>query len=121
MGDMPFFGSITTGGGGTTNYDALSNKPVINLSGDPIVINQLDTGVYNIEGTWVMTEDDTAKTTLADDLFYVSNTETECKLTWISAGSIATFSVVAGGSASDIESDSVATVDEIMEDMVGTF
>ena len=67
MSDLPFFsGGGTGGGGGTgvTSYDALTNKPVTNLSGSPIIISTLDTGVYNIDGTWAMTSDDPARETL---------------------------------------------------------
>ena len=75
MADIPFFGGVATSGGGsggTTNYDMLINKPVINVSGDPVVICDLETGVYNIEGTWSITSDDVKRETLKDDLFYVS-------------------------------------------------
>lgn len=124
MADMPFFGGVvSTGGGtgGTTDYDALSNKPVTNLTGSPVVICELETGVYNIEGTWAMTADDTAKETLNDDLFYVFNDENECKLTWISAGEIHTYHVSAGGTVSDVVEDSIATTDEVVSSLVGSF
>ena len=119
--DMPFFSGGGGGGGGTTDYDALSNKPVVNLSGNPVVIAELATGVYNIDGTWAMTSDDTPKATLRDDLFYVSNENGETKLTWITAGKIETFSVPEGGTAEDIETGDVPTTDTIAEDLVGSF
>lgn len=122
MADMPFFpGGGGGGSGGTTDYDALSNKPVTNLIGDPIVIATLETGVYNIEGTWAMTSDDTPKVTLKDDLFYVSNENGEVKLTWITAGKINTYSVVDGGTAEDIVEDDVPTSSSISEDLVSDF
>lgn len=123
MADMPFFGGVVSGGGtgGTTDYDALSNKPVVNLNGSPVVICELETGVYNIDGSWVMTADGAAKETLKDDLFYVFNGETECKLTWISAGQIHTYHVPSDGTASDVVEDSIATTDEVMSSLVGSF
>lgn len=124
MADMPFFGGVVSGGGGgggTTDYDALSNKPVVNMTGTPVVICELETGVYNIDGTWAMTTDDTQKETLKDDLFYVFNDETECKLTWISAGKIHTYHVPTGGTASDIEEDSIATTEDVVASLIGSF
>lgn len=124
MADIPFFGGVATSGGGsggTTNYDMLINKPVINVSGDPVVICDLETGVYNIEGTWSITSDDVKRETLKDDLFYVSNDDVECRLTWISAGTFHTYQVPSGGSASDINEDALATADGIISQMVGQF
>lgn len=87
------------GSGGVSDYDQLTNRPVINIAGTGIVISSLATGVYNIEGTWKITDDDVERETLADDLFYVMNDGTESKLTWISAGQIKTYGVPTGGSA----------------------
>ena len=124
MADMPFFSGGGDGGGGsggTTNYNALSNKPVTNLTGSPIVIAELATGVYNIDGTWAMTSDDTPKTTLKDDLFYVSNESGEVKLTWVTAGKIYTYTVPEGGTAEEIIEDEIPTVGSISYDLVGGF
>ena len=123
MADMPFFsgGGAGGGGGGTTDYDALSNKPVTNLSGNPVIISALATGVYNIEGTWAMTSDDTPKVTLKDDLFYVANENGETKLTWITAGKINTYSVADGGTAEDIITGDVPTTADIADDLVSDF
>lgn len=120
--DMPFFSGGSGGGsGGTTNYDDLKNKPVTNLTGDPVVISTLESGVYNIEGTWAMTADDEPKITLKDDLFYVSNENGETKLTWITAGKINTYSVPDGGTASDINEGDVPTTETIADDLVSDF
>ena len=54
----PSGGGESGGGGGTTNYDQLSNRPVQNISGDPVVISTLTSGVYNIDGSWVITADE---------------------------------------------------------------
>ena len=124
MADMPFFGgAISSGGGtgGTTDYDALSNRPVTNLTGHPVVISELASGVYNIDGTWAMTADDTPRETMKDDMFYVYNGESGCRLTWITAGDIHTYRVSADGSAGDIEEDSVATTEDIVDSLVGSF
>ena len=119
--DMPFFSGGSGGWGGASDYDALSNQPVVNLTGDPVVIAELETGVYNIDGTWAMTRDDEPKATLRDDLFYVSNENGESKLTWITAGKINTYFVPEGGTADDIETGDIPTTDMIAEDLVGSF
>lgn len=124
MADMSFFpggGDGGGGSGGTTNYNALSNKPVTNLTGNPIIIAELATGLYNIDGTWAITSDDTPKATLKDDLFYVSNENGEVKLTWITASKINTYSVPEGGTSKDIVEDSIPTVSSISYDLVGGF
>ena len=123
MADMPFFPGGGSGGGsqGTTNYDILTNKPVTNVIGSPVVISNLATGIYNIEGTWAMTSDSTPIETLNDDLFYVRNDGGICKLTWITAGEINTYSVPEGGTAEDVTWDSVPTTDKIAENLVGGF
>jgi len=117
MADMPFFGGVVSAGGGTggtLNYDALTNKPVVNITGSPVVISELETGVYNIEGSWSLTADDTERVSLKDDLFYVSNDETGCKLTWITAGEIRTYSIPVDGTADDITEDTVESTGEVI-------
>lgn len=126
MADLSWISALTNQGGGggfggVSDYDQLTNQPVINIAGTGIVISSLATGVYNIEGTWKITNDDVERETLADDLFYVMNDGTESKLTWISAGQIKTYGVPAGGSAADIKEDAIATAEEVVRDMVGTF
>lgn len=68
-----------------------------------------------------MTKDGTPKQTPKDDLFYVSNNDDICKLTWITAGSIHTYSVKADGVSSDIVEDSIATTGEVLNSLVGSF
>jgi hypothetical protein len=125
MADLSWISALVDqgsgGGGGVTDYDQLSNRPVINISGSGIVISSLATGVYNIDGTWKLTDDDEERETYADDLFYVMNDGTGCKLTWISAGQIKTYGVTDGGSIDDVTENSIATAEEVARDMVGTF
>lgn len=126
MADLSWISALTDqgvggGSGGVSDYDQLQNRPVINIAGTGIVISSLATGVYNIEGTWKMTNDDVERDTLADDLFYVMNDGAESKLTWISAGQMKTYGVSAGGSAADIKEGTIATAEEIVRNMVGTF
>lgn len=97
------------------------NRPVTNIAGTGTVISALETGVYNIEGTWKLTPDDIERETLADDLFYVMNNGAESKLTWISAGQIKTYGVPVGGTAADITEGSIATTEEVVRNMVGVF
>lgn len=124
MGDISWFSALvkgTGGGGGSSDYDQLSNKPVINISGTGIVITSLTTGVYNIDGTWKITADDDERSTFKDDLFYVLNDDDQTKLTWISAGTIKTYSVSNDGTKEDIVEDSIATSSEVIAQMVGVF
>lgn len=125
MADMSFFpsGGGSSGGGGTgvTDYNQLSNRPVINLTGDNVVISQLTTGVYNIKGTWKITEDDVVRGSENDDLFYVLNDGEICKLTWLCAGQIKQVTAPIGGKAEDITIDDVATTGDITGQLVGDF
>lgn len=89
-----------SGGGGTTNYDQLANRPVQNVSGNPVVISTLPSGVYNIDGSWAITADSKQRATYKDDLFYVLNENGVCKMTWITAGDIYTYSSQNCGDAS---------------------
>lgn len=100
-------GGGSGGGGGTTNYDQLSNRPVQNVSGNPVVISTLSSGVYNIDGSWVITADGEPRATYKDDMFYVSNENGVCKMTWSTAGEIYTYSSQNGGDASSVEEDRV--------------
>lgn len=114
-------GSSGGGSGGVSDYNLLQNRPVVNISGDSVVINALSTGVYNIDGTWKMTPDDAERTTGKDDLFYVFNDGAGSRLTWVSAGQIKTFGVPDGGAAADITESEVATVDDVANQLVGDF
>lgn len=109
------------GSGGVSDYNELQNRPVINITGTDVVISGLTTGVYNIDGTWKMTADDTERTTGKDDLFYVFNDDSGCRLTWISAGVIKTFGVPSGGTVSNITESETATVEEVANQLVGNF
>lgn len=125
MADMSFFpsGGGSSGGGGTgvTDYNQLSNRPVINLTGDNVVISQLTTGIYNIKGTWKITDDDKIRGSEDDDLFYVLNNGETCKLTWLCAGQIKKVTAPIGGKAKDIVIEEVATTGDIVDQLVGTF
>lgn len=126
MADLSWIPALTDQGGsggssGVSDYDQLKNRPVTNITGSGIVISALETGVYNINGTWKLTTDDEERETLADDLFYVMNNGAEIKLTWISAGQIKIYGIPDGGSISDVTEDSIATIDEVVRSMVGTF
>lgn len=85
MADLSWISALTNQGGGggssggVSDYDQLKNRPVTNIAGTGTVISALETGVYNIEGTWKLTPDDIERETLADDLFYVMNNGAESK------------------------------------------
>ncbi len=134
MADMSWIDAlvIRSGGGGSgvggvTSYDQLTNRPIQNVSGSPVVVSRLPSGVYNIDGTWVITADESPRDTRKDDMFYVLNENGVCKLTWITAGDIFTYSSQIDGNASSIVEDKVTKEsDETgaggnISDMVGTF
>ena len=114
MADLSWISALTNQGGGggssggVSDYDQLKNRPVTNIAGTGTVISALETGVYNIEGTWKLTPDDIERETLADDLFYVMN-------------KIKTYGVPVGGTAADITEGSIATTEEVVRNMVGVF
>lgn len=128
-------GGGTGGGSGVTSYDQLTDRPIQNVSGSPVVISKLPSGVYNVSGTWAITDDDKPKVTHKDDLFYVLNDDEGCKLTWITAGQIFTYSAPVSASASGIVEDRVTKESDCencsggggsgedvdADDLVGTF
>lgn len=125
MADLNWASALTNlgggGSGGVSDYNLLQNRPVINIAGTGVVISELTTGVYNIDGTWKMTSDDNERATAKDDLFYVFNDESGSRLTWVSAGKITTFGVPSGGTAEDITESETATVEEVANQLVGHF
>lgn len=125
MADLNWASALTNFGGGgfagVSDYNLLQNRPVINIAGTGVVISGLTTGVYNIDGTWKMTEDDNERATGKDDLFYVFNDESGNRLTWVSAGKIKTFRVPSGGTAEDITESETATIEEVADQLVGYF
>jgi len=57
---------------GTTNYNELDNRPIINLTGIlPVDFSSLDVGVYNVTGNYKYGADDTTKTWDAPNMVYV--------------------------------------------------
>lgn len=127
MSDVSFLVSMvnksgnSTEGGGTTNYDMLTNQPIRNISGTKVNLSTLDSGVYSISGTWCMCADDVERDTPNDDLFFVSNGNDSCTVTRISAGHIYTLSLPIGGTAANIEDGAVATWGDLADSMVGDF
>lgn len=114
-------GESGEGGGGTTNYDKLTNQPIQNINGVKVNLSTLNSGVYNISGTWCVCADDVERNTPEDDLFFVDNGDSGCTVTRISAGHIYTLSLPAEGTAADIEEGAVATVGDLVDNMVGEF
>ena len=129
MADLSWAAALTelggSGGGGgsagVSDYNQLANRPVTNLTGDNVVISQLETGVYNISGTWKIVESDEVRGTENDDLFYVLNDGTTCKLTWLCAGQIKKVTAPVGGTAKDIVIEDIATAEDIFAQLVGEF
>lgn len=118
--------SETGGGSSTTNYDQLSNRPIQNISGNPVIISTLQSGVYNIDGSWAITPDSKPRKTYKDDMFYVLNEDGMCKMTWITAGEIYTYSSKKDGDASGVEEDRIAKENDFKEhnnpdDLIGGF
>ena len=58
---------------------------------------------------------------MKDDLFYVSNDENGCKLTWVTASGIHLYSVAKDAAAEGIQEDTVASAKEVVDRLVGDF
>lgn len=124
MEDISFWGNggKGSGGSGTNNYNELINKPVHNLSGNPVVLVSLPTGIYNISGTWAILNDSDTFDTPDDDLFYITNnTVIGCKVTRVSSNGVYVITCPVGGTAEDVVYDAVATTEEVLNSLWGTF
>lgn len=65
-------GVIADDGRGTTNYNELDNRPIINLTGVlPVDFSSLGVGVYNVTGNYKYGADDATKTWDAPNMVYV--------------------------------------------------
>lgn len=61
-----------SGGGGTTNYNELDNKPITNLTGIlPIDFSLLEIGVYNVKGNYKYSSDEETHTWLNSNIVQV--------------------------------------------------
>lgn len=127
MADLSWATALTDNGGsgsgstGVSDYDQLTNRPVINLTGENVVVSQLTTGVYNISGTWKITDDDETRNSDNDDLFYILNNGEVCKMTWLCAGQIKKVVAPINGTVDEIIIENVATTEDIFNQMVGEF
>jgi hypothetical protein len=113
---QPFFtiGNVSGGsggggdGGGTSDYDQLSHKPIANLSGDPIVIATLLTGVYKITGSWSLLDGSAVTAATDGGIFFVENTPQTYKVTVLQANSIVSAACPVDGTEADIIVDNMA-------------
>lgn len=130
MADISFWGNSGSGssGSGASDYNKLMNRPVqnISVSGSPVILSSLATGVYNISGTWAILKNSEVFSTPDDDLFYVTNTsEQGCNVTRVSSNGVYVITCPFGGTVSDIVYNTVATVAEVtaevMDSLWGTF
>ena len=63
-----FYGNVVIGGGGggISNYNELTNKPIINLTGlTAINLSTLNEGLYNVKGNYIYNAADTKVKTFA--------------------------------------------------------
>ena len=114
----------SSGGGTVTNYDQLTNRPIQNVSGNPVIISKLPSGVYNIDGTWSITLESEQHATHKDDMFYVLNENGMCKMTWITAGEIYTYSSEIDDNKSSVVEDRVTKESDCKnhsDNLIGTF
>lgn len=125
MADLSFIpglvGGGCTGDNSAYDYNNLKNRPVSNINGTGIVIYDLESGVYNIDGTWKLTDDDVERETLSDDLFYVLNNGNERKLTYVSAGHITKYIIPKDGMIINVKQEEMATVDDVIKNLIGHF
>lgn len=65
-------GVIADEGRGTTNYNELDNRPIINLTGVlPVDFSSLDVGVYHVTGNYKYGADDVTKTWNTPNMVYI--------------------------------------------------
>jgi hypothetical protein len=105
---QPFITAQSGSGSGTTDYNQLIGKPIQNLTGSPVVLSTLPTGVYKITGSWSLLEGSATTTATADDVFLVENTSTDYKVVVLQAEAITSITCPVGGTEGDIVTDSVA-------------
>lgn len=78
------------------DYNTLGNKPIINMVGslaEPIVIGNLDNGVYSITGQYKLYDSvDTIYSSSSNHLFLVDKSETDTQIRELSARKISTYS-----------------------------
>lgn len=107
------------GGGGTGNYNDLTNKPITNLASGA-VMTALNTGIYKVAvGTWKMTADDSAREARGDELFYVykNSTAGTTSVTQVTDSKVSLFTVPTSGTAASISTKTLLAY----EDLVSTF
>ena len=74
-------GSIRPGGGGTNNYDLLNNIPIVNVTGDDIILSRLETNVYKVIGSYHICDNDaTLRISTAGQVFFVDQYNTVCDI-----------------------------------------
>jgi hypothetical protein len=114
MGDVSFYGGgrRKSVAAGAVSYNELSNRPIINVAGYPVILIELPTGIYNISGTWAAISDSEAFESPADDLFYIVNSGDGFKAVRISAEGVYTISY---SEASGVVYDTIASVGDAVE------
>lgn len=70
---------IAEGGNGSSNYNELDNKPIINLTSsatNPIIVDTLEQGIYKINGQYKISSlVNTTFISMIGDLIYIDKTE----------------------------------------------
>lgn len=77
------YGGISSGSNGTSDYNDLLNKPIINIVGttqSPIILNTLNYGEYMIKGSFIYTKKDSnIKTISFQNYILISKDEVTLK------------------------------------------
>ncbi len=114
---QPFFTAGSASESGTSDYNQLSNRPIVNVSGNPVVLSTLPTGIYKVTGSWSLIENSTVTPGNNDDLFFVENTDEVYKTTILQASDITSVECPVDGTEADIVSDSVAKESTLSEQL----
>lgn len=79
------------------NYDEIGNRPIINLVGtldDPIMVSELDTGIYKIRGQYKISNfEETIYLSASDTLFIIQNDGNDINIKRITSDDIINYSI----------------------------
>lgn len=114
-GSKQEFFSGTRSGSTSTNYNDLINKPIFNATGRPVILNTLTTGVYKIDGSWVIMDGADEFDATAEEIFLIYNGTDGCRVTRLTSSSVFNIHSPLGGSVNDIIYDSAAMLNDILK------
>ena len=91
---------------------SFTNRPIMSISGDPVVLASIADGIYRISGSWSVLEGSPVYVAKEDDLFLVSNDpEIGTRILKVTSPGIYSYSCKADGTVSDIETGTTTTLE----------